>query len=117
MTEPEWTRKICGGLERLGCVVLPLVAGRMQQPGWPDRYVCSTRGDWWLEFKGERTAVRRIQQMRMDVLNKRVPGKAYVVRQPDRIEDPSGALLATFRDAKELIDQLALLTRETARCE
>lgn len=60
----------------------------------------------WLEFKGARTALTAKQRIVLRRLNERVPGSAYVVRYPDRIENERGDLLATFDEPGQLLEAL-----------
>lgn len=83
-------------MEQHGAVVLALVAGKRQSPGWPDRYVCHPAFHGWLEFKGENTRLRPLQRAVMERLNLRRPRTALVVRAPGRVEDHEGRLLDEF---------------------
>jgi hypothetical protein len=85
--EIQWTKKICKELEACGAMIFPIVASRMQPPGWPDRIVVHKNWHGFIEFKGEHTAVRPVQAVVMKNLRKR--GKlVYIAREPGLLIDP-----------------------------
>lgn len=96
MNESKWTREICGELHRNNAMVHAIVGTMMQAAGWPDRYVAHTLWQGYLEFKGEKTELKKHQAIILRELNKRRPGLAYVVRYPNRIEDYNGNLVKRF---------------------
>lgn len=110
MNENEWTRKICKELEQHNAIVFALVGSEMQTVGIPDRYICHSRWQGWLEFKGVNTVLSTIQRKRINDLNARQPGLAYVIRYPGNIESSNGIQLAVFHNVAELLDALVELT-------
>lgn len=96
MTESEWTRDICAGIRLCNGIVQAIVGSKMQDPGWPDRFICHRYWRGHIEFKGAKTRLTDKQRIIIRGLRERQPGSAYVVRYPDRIEDHEGELLATF---------------------
>jgi hypothetical protein len=100
--ECKETRKICKALKAKGALVFAVVGGPMQEPGWPDRYVAHWKWSGWLEFKTPTGRLTPLQKQRLDALRTRgVP--AFVVRLPNRIEQPDGTLVATFDDLLETL--------------
>jgi len=114
MKEGQWTRKVCASLKKCNAVIFACVAQAMQEPGWPDRWICHRRWRGWLEFKGVNTRLSAIQRKKIDDLNARQPGSAYVVRQPGIVEDTKGNELARFTTAVELLKILEELTNEAS---
>lgn len=111
MAECKWTREICAQLERYNTLIFPVVASRMQKPGWPDRFIAHTQWQGWLEFKDYKTPVSRLQKKVLRELRLRNKRLAYIVRRPDRIEDERGNLLGHF-------DGTGLgLLKELIRCD
>lgn len=96
MNEIPWTRKLVDEMRRHNALVFPIVGSRMQPPGWPDRIVSHTLWSGLIEFKGRKTKVSKAQKIVLRELRKRNKSFAYVVRQPDRIEDEKGNLIACF---------------------
>jgi hypothetical protein len=85
--EIKWTKKICKELEAQGAMIFPIVASRMQPPGWPDRIIVHKNWTGFIEFKGESTAIRPVQVVVMRNLRKR--GKiVYLAREPGILYDP-----------------------------
>lgn len=106
MTEAQWTRKVCTEMRRCNALIFAIVGSRMQEPGWPDRYICHTWWHGWLEFKGEHTRLTPHQTRIINFLNSRQPGCAYVVRWPGILLDAQGTGLARFTNGKELLERL-----------
>lgn len=79
----------------MGAMVFAVVAHRLQESGWPDRYVSHVRWRGWLEFKGPETPVAVKQRIVLRGLRARGDA-AWVVRLPNRVEDEDGALLGEF---------------------
>jgi len=79
-TETQITAGLVKALEGVGAVVVPYTASKRQPAGYPDRIVW--HGIWagWLELKGHQTAVQLNQRIRMEALNARRPGSAWVLR-------------------------------------
>ena len=96
MKESPWTREICAQLKRQNCMTFAVVAHKLQEPGWPDRYVHHAYWRGWLEFKGPKTRTAPKQKIIIRELNVRRPWSAFIVRAPDRIEDHSGNVIAYF---------------------
>lgn len=116
MAETKWTRCVCKELVRLNAQVVAIVGGNpKQQRGIPDRYINHTRWRGWLEFKGPKTKIDPLQARFIAGHNARSPGTAFIVREPNRLEDHNGNLLTLFAadDAKALLKQLQYL-RELA---
>lgn len=109
--ECAWTRSICQKLEAHGCKVRSIVASRMQQPGWPDRWVTHRLWHGHLEFKGEDTVLTALQRIVIRDINLRQPGTAFVVRcaqkpnwpEAGRIEDHDGKVLHEFDNVRGLL--------------
>lgn len=81
MTESEWTRKVTAALRGRNAMVFPIVASRMQPPGWPDRLLCHKyTGLCLLEFKGPDTKVSALQQQVIRELRARDAYHTFVVR-------------------------------------
>lgn len=97
-TESELTRRLCEGLEKRGCLVLAVVGGKMQAPGWPDRFVsCPSDYRWhgWIEFKGPHGKLSGAQHRIVGGIRKR-GGQAVVFRHGhNTLEDETGSVLAT----------------------
>lgn len=93
--ETTWTRGICNEMKSMNALVFAIVGGEMQEPGWPDRYICHRRWHGHIEFKGPRTKVTTKQRLIIRRLRER-GANACIVRHPNRIEDEEGKLLATF---------------------
>lgn len=96
MNESQWTRAICDDAKMLNTKVTAFVGSMMQEDGIPDRYWCHTYWCGWLEFKGPKTKLRPKQRIFIREHSERQPGSAYVIRQPDRIENHLGELVAYF---------------------
>jgi len=64
MTEHEFTREWGRMLTQVGCYVYPLVAGKMQPAGFPDRYVVGPGiPGLWIEAKRGKGKLREIQKV------------------------------------------------------
>lgn len=94
--ESPWTRVMCKQMRMCNAKVIAIVASSMQEPGLPDRLIWHKYWHGFLEFKGSKTAVTGEQTSKIRELNGRVPDSAYVVREPDRIENCCGILVARF---------------------
>lgn len=121
--ESPWTRRVCEQMQQAGAVVLSLVGSRMQQPGWPDRYVawsyynimqgCFCTAQAWLEFKATDGVLSDIQRVRIAELRKRGV-LAVVVRFPNIIENELGTKLSKFDSTGSgLLQSLEELLGET----
>lgn len=80
MSESEQTRRLCAELRELGCIVRSIVGTRMQEPGWPDRYLCHRLWHGHLEFKLWHEQLAPLQRKRAHDLNVRQPMTCLVVR-------------------------------------
>jgi hypothetical protein len=95
MKETDFAKKITKNLRNCNALVLSVVGNRMQQNSWPDIYVAHKYWIGWIEFKGEKTKLRKDQAMLLEELWKRGV-EAYVVRCPNLIESYTGNSLETF---------------------
>ena len=125
-TETKWTKEICRGLEKMNCLVKVNIGGAVRdktgrvtvacEPGWPDRYVHHTLFAVWLEFKDTKGKLSPMQKYKIDQMNRRRPGSAFVVRRMfddgGVIEQSDGHELASFSDARELFNMLVRLSSE-----
>lgn len=84
--ECAWTRRICKEMQSCGALVLPYVASKMQPAGYPDRIVVWRGEVYWLEFKGQDTAVQPLQLQRHKELRAR-GANAFVVRHQTYRQD------------------------------
>jgi len=111
MTETKWTKRVCEELRRCNTQVVSLHGGSVYQTtGIPDRYIIHTVWNGWLEFKGPSTKLKGIQARFIKLHELKWPTTAYVVREPDRIEDSQGELLMRFDGTgKGLLDTLGLM--------
>lgn len=107
MKESEWTRIICGQLKAMNAIVFAVVGGTMQEPGIPDRYICHTKWQGWLEFKGGKTKVAAKQRIWIRRHNERRPGSAFVVRYPGYVEDGDGVSVCHFTNGRQLLEFLS----------
>lgn len=83
-------------MRKRNALVFAIVASEMQEPGWPDRILNHRyTGTVFLEFKGVHTRLNAKQRLIIKGLCER-DCAAYVVRQPNRIEDYNGLHLASF---------------------
>lgn len=108
MSESSQTRDLCTHIEDTrGALTFAVVASRMQEPGWPDRYVAPPGA--WCEFKTGEKRVTPKQRWVLEELTKRGVG-AYVVRhRPGRlvdIEDFSGRVLVARVSWDEFVEVL-----------
>jgi hypothetical protein len=87
-----------------GAMIFPIVASKMQPPGWPDRIVVHKGWTGFIEFKGESTAVRPVQVVVMRNLRKR--GKiVYLAREPGILYDPIDCrVVGYFNCGSELLE-------------
>lgn len=107
--EAQWTKKICKGLIECGAMVFPIVASRMQPPGWPDRLVVHREWVGLIEFKGVDTIVRPVQIAVIRELRKR--GKCvFIAREPGELWDLD-VHVGDFTTSGELIDLILQYTR------
>jgi hypothetical protein len=100
-------------LKKVGATVFAIVAHKLQEPGWPDRFISHP---WWqgfIEFKDVNTQSTTKQRIIIRTLNRHRLGSAVFVRHPDRIEDCDHNLLATFSDARDLLTQLRAISSAT----
>ena len=72
------TRKLCRLFEQCNALTFAVVGGRMQQPGWPDRYVAHAYWSGWLEMK-EKGRLSQLQRKVLQGLHER-GASAYVLR-------------------------------------
>lgn len=108
-SESESTRAFCEELKRMNAVVFAIVGHKMQEAGWPDRYIHHRRWRGFVEFK-KGTEVSAKQRVVIKRLNERHPGSALIVRWPGFIEDVDGNVLAEFDGtAKDFFEALRLL--------
>lgn len=105
-TECEWTRGIVKEMRACGAMVFACVAQKMQEPGWPDRFVCHPWWTGWIEFKGLKTPVSTKQRIVIRELNCRKPGLAVIARYPGIIEGTD----YSFTTGKELLECLRYLS-------
>ena len=96
MGEIQFTHRICDQMKKYNVKVTAIVASMMQPAGIPDRYIAHTVFCGWLEFKGRETKITKRQAIFIREHNRCAPNTAYVVREPDRLEDHDGNLLDTF---------------------
>lgn len=107
--ESKFTKVICDALKKRNALVFAIVAGKRQEPGWPDRYVAHTLWSGWLEFKGPKTVVTDLQRYRLRELVARGV-EAWVLREPDIIENHSGIRVTEFEvmDLLEVLNDLSM---------
>jgi hypothetical protein len=99
--ESLWTKKICKQMEACGAMIFPIVASKMQQPGWPDRLVVCVGWCGLIEFKGVHTAIREVQRVRMRDIRKR--GRyVFLAREPGELYD-GDQLVGEFENGAELL--------------
>lgn len=96
MNETQWTKTITDDMKKCNAMVFAIVGSLMQEPGWPDRFISHSVWQGHLEFKGVKTKLEAKQAFIVRELNRRKEGTAYVIRQPDRIEDHRGSLVDHF---------------------
>lgn len=83
MTESEWTRLVCAKLTTAGAICIAHPMGKMISHT-PDRSIISVHGNYFVEFKAARTAIRPGQALMMRQLNERVRC-AFVYRFPNML--------------------------------
>ncbi len=109
--ECEKTRKLCTELKNVNALVFAIVGSTRQEPGWPDRWISHKLWTGFIEFKDERTAIKKKQRWIIQQINKRSPGGAFFVRFPNRIESWDGKLIDTFDGtALGLLRKLQVIT-------
>lgn len=120
-TEPQWTREICKRLLAVNTRVYAIVGGLRQQSGLPDRYICHSIWQGWLEFKNVYTPLDARQKIELRELNRRQPGIAFILSKHSTdtkcfkgdICDFEENILATFDgSALDLLQKLQTLTWE-----
>jgi len=115
MTESESTRRLCEELEQCGCLVKPHVASMMNQPGWPDRWVCHRLWHGHLEMKAGDGELSPLQRRRLSEIERRQPGTAFVLRfvrdeegRPVmQVERSDGHRYGSVESARHLMESLA----------
>ena len=112
MSEAIYRKKRCRELRRIGAMIIPYVASTRGMSGTPDIYLSHKKWRGWLEFKGERTVVRPIQQQVM-LQMWATRTKVYVVREGNILESHLGERISEFRDAMDLLNKLQELGYET----
>ncbi len=87
-------------------MIFPIVASRMQPPGWPDRIIVHRLWVGFIEFKGVNTAVRPVQAVVMKNLRRR--GRVvYIAREPGILIDPlDDRVVGEFTDAAAMLNLL-----------
>lgn len=107
MTESEQTRKMCEFLQERGALIFAIVASRMQEPGWPDRYIAPP--GVWCEFKVKNNKPTPKQRWVLEQLSLR-DVRSYVVRHLAHeyvdIEDYDGLCLRAAVPWCRFIDTL-----------
>ena len=88
MPEIKFTRRFCMELRRCNAMILPVVAGKLTPPGWPDRYVHHTLWAGFIEFKGIGTPIGKHQLQIIENLHKRRPWSAIILREPGWVVFP-----------------------------
>ena len=109
-SESDFRKWLVPGLEAVNADVTRNVASVVSRPGLPDLTIVHK---WWIGFievKGEKTALRKAQQLVMRGMNKRRPGSAYIIRAPGIIESEEGKILGHFTSCRELLEKLQTLT-------
>lgn len=82
MNESEWTRNICKSLEsQIPIIITPLTASKRSIHGISDRHFNSKIWCGFVEFKGERTKLTKLQQRFLEQQNKVTPGSAFIWRK------------------------------------
>jgi hypothetical protein len=61
MTETELRKKMCFALRKCGAYIVPYVGSTMGQKGVADIFLAHKDWHGWIEFKGPKTKVRKIQ--------------------------------------------------------
>ena len=95
MKENVFAKKITKNIRDCNGLVLSVVGSRMQENSWPDIYVAHKYWTGWIEFKGEKTRLRKDQALKLEQLCERGV-QTYVVRYPNRIESYTGNLMCKF---------------------
>lgn len=104
MTESDFTRRLMHNIKDVGGLVMPIVAHRRGEPGWPDRLVVHTRWTGFVEVKVDDRQVTALQKIRIRDIRARMHNGAVVVRRAQsasgvfyyQIEDERGERLALF---------------------
>lgn len=109
--EIAYTKLMCNELELINAIVIPYSASMRNRPGTPDRIIVHAYWMGFLEFKGEKTPIKKNQELTIKEMNKRQPGCAFIVRKPGVVEDHIGNWLGSFKTAKELIVLLVELKK------
>jgi hypothetical protein len=106
MTESTFTNSVCKDLEQCGAVVIPYVGNFRQQNGVPDRFVAHNLWCGWLEFKTARGRLSTAQKIFIGRLNVARKNTAFVIREPNIVEDRDGKVLLTFKGGFDLLLKL-----------
>ena len=116
-SESEWTSRLMAGVKECGGLVLPVVAHKRGEPGWPDRMVIHKRWMGFVEVKVDGRMLTTLQRIRIRDICSRRPLGAVVARRmqfaPGKfiIEDEVCNMLAEFDGSgQDLIDKLAKLS-------
>ena len=109
MAENKYAQFIRKQLRNCNAECIPIVANKYAPAGWPDTYVSHPYWHGWIEFKDVSTKIQKHQVRQLEKLRKNGE-QAWVVRAPDKIQDPDGNTVATF-EPRSSVDLLRVLQR------
>jgi len=115
MKESKFTKEVCSKMKNCGATIVPYVGNYRQQNGVPDRYVCHQLWQGWLEFKTTKGRLSTAQKIFIQRMNLSRKGVAFVVREPNIIENEKGDTLSHFANGFDLLLKLYHIT-ENLRC-
>lgn len=99
-SESDWTARMMKEIVAAGGLVMPIVAHRRGEPGWPDRLVIHTRWTGFVESKVDGRQLTTLQRVRIREIRRRLPNGAVVARRCGdgycQLEDETGERLALF---------------------
>ena len=110
--------KICSHLKVFGVVTKYVPMQGYSTQGTPDIHFHGRLFCGWLEFKGVKTRITSLQKSIIHRFNLILPASAFVIRDGGEgslhlIQNENGKTLATFKNGKNLLDQLYLLRQQS----
>ncbi len=114
LSESQWTREICKQLEQvLPIIITPLSASRLSMHGIPDRHFNSELWSGFVEFKGEKTKLTRLQSSFLRRQNMVTSGSAFIWRKQSNFLH--NVILQDWEEKELLIDSAFNCLKEMHR--
>lgn len=110
-SESDWSAKLCRKWRDQGAFVYRNVGNFRSGAGIPDATICYNRMTLWIEFKGQKTRLEKVQKECIRRL-KKAGAHSFVYRYPNLLQDEDGNLVCIIEPKDFLVSMQKLCVEE-----